>query len=74
MNVNLWLCFLSEFNGRKFFLDERCKTSKTLNLSTADAAGSLGYGDVFGSYWCCRKWTKEWLHTNIAVLEFYPIV
>ena len=73
MNVNLWLCFLSEFNGRKCFLDERWQPSKTLNLHT-DAAGSLGYGDVFGSHWCYRKWPKEWLHTNIAVLEFYPIV
>ena len=49
------------------------QTSKTLSLST-DAAGSLGYGDVFGSHWCYRKWPKEWLHTNIAVLELYPTV
>ena len=39
-----------------------------------DASVSLGFGAVFGEKWCYRKWPDNWLHHNIAMLEFYPIV
>lgn len=35
-----------------------------------DAAGSA----VFGRKRCYGKWPNSWLHQNIAMLEFYPIV
>ena len=72
-DLKIWLAFLSEFNGRCFFLNDVWKDSNTLNLYT-DAAGALGYGAIFGTHWCYGKWPKEWMHKNIAILEFYPIV
>ena len=29
---------------------------------------------LHGSEWCYGKWPNQWLHRNIAILEFYPIV
>ena len=39
-----------------------------------DAAGSLGYGGIFGSEWFSRAWPDYWKQLNITILEFYPIV
>ena len=39
-----------------------------------DAAGGHGFGVVFGCHWCFGPWPQEWLHRNIAFLEFFPIV
>jgi hypothetical protein len=72
-DLRVWLSFLSDFNGRSFFLDDEWCTSIKLNLFT-DAAGSLGFGAVFGNHWCYGEWPESWLHSNIAFLEFYPIV
>jgi hypothetical protein len=41
-DLNVWLSFLSTFNGRSFFLDDRWKNSSKLNLLT-DAAGGIGF-------------------------------
>ena len=49
-----------------------CSSDK-LNLFT-DAAGSLGFGAIFQNHWCYGRWPVDWLHKNIAFLEFYPIV
>ena len=56
-----------------FFLQDFWDSSDKLGLFT-DAAGSLGFGAVFGKKWCYRKWPDNWLHQNIALLEFYPLV
>ena len=45
----------------------------SLNLYT-DAAGSLGYGGIFGSKWFFGAWPDDWKNFNITILEFYPIV
>ena len=71
--LKLWQSFLTGFNGRSFFLKDFWDSSDKLKLYT-DAAGSLGFGAVFGSKWCYGKWPDNWLHQNIAMLEFYPIV
>ena len=47
--------------------------SAKLHLYT-DAAGSLGYGAVFGSHWLYGQWPSNWLGRNIIVLEMFPIV
>ena len=39
-----------------------------------DAAGSLGYGGIFGSEWSFGAWPDEWKQLNITILEFCPIV
>jgi len=64
---------LTNFNGRSFFLEDHWHSSDKLELYT-DAAGSLGFGSVFGKEWCYGKWPDNWLHLNIAMLEFYPII
>ena len=65
--------FLAGFNGRAFFLDDLWVTSTTLELFT-DAAGSKGYGAVFGRKWFYGSWPESWSSLNIAFLEFFPIV
>ena len=41
---------LTEFNGKSFFLNDIWETSQTIQLFT-DAAGSIGFGAVFGAHW-----------------------
>ena len=72
-DLKLWQSFLISLNGRSFFLEDFWDSSDKLELYT-DAAGSLGFGAVFGRQWCYGKWPDNWLHQNIAILEFYPIV
>lgn len=54
-------------------LDYVWLSSAKLHLYT-DAAGSLGYGAVFGSHWFYGKWPDSWIGTNIIILEMFPIV
>ena len=72
-DLRMWLHFLQSFNGRSFFLDEEWLSSDTPNLYI-DVAGSLAYGAVFGDQCCYGSWLDHWKSTNIAVLEFFPIV
>jgi hypothetical protein len=58
-DLNIWLSFLSTFNGRLFFLDDRWQNSSQLNLFTE---------------FCHGFWPNHWRHRNIAILEIYPIV
>ena len=72
-DLRVWLTFLTSFNGVYFFRNEIWENSVKLKLFT-DAAGSLGFGAIFGNAWCYGRWPDEWLHRNIAILEFFPIV
>lgn len=72
-DLHLWLTFLESYNGKSFFLDYNWLSSAKLHLYT-DAAGSLGYGAVFGSHWLYGQWPSNWLGRNIIVLEMFPIV
>ena len=72
-DLRVWLSFMQEFNGKYFFLNEVWSNSIKLKLFT-DAAGSLGFGAIFGSEWCNGKWPDSWIGKNIAFLEFFPIV
>ena len=72
-DLKVWKTFLAQFNGRSIFLSDTWVNSNTLNLYT-DACGALGFGAVFGSKWCYGEWPDSWRHSNIAFLEFYPIV
>lgn len=66
----VWKNFLEHFNGRTFFLEERWSFSTPLKLYT-DAAGSKGYGAIFGSHWFFGAWPESWKSLNIAFLEFF---
>lgn len=71
-DLQVWLHFLRDFNGRTFFLDEPWQVSPPLKLYT-DAAGSKGYGALFGRRWFYGEWPANWKSLNIAFLEFFPI-
>ena len=53
-DLKLWLTFLESYNGRSFFLDYNWLSSAKLHVHT-NAAGSLGYGTVFGSHWLLAR-------------------
>ena len=72
-DLRVWQEFLSNYNGRSFFLSDNWASSNTLQLYT-DASGAFGFGAIFGRHWCYGKWPPSLLHLNIAILEFYPIV
>ena len=72
-DLKVWQSFLTGFNGRFFFIEDLLYSSAKLELYT-DAAGSLSFRAVFASKWCYGKWPDNWLHQNIAMLEFYPVV
>ena len=72
-DLRLWNSFVDDFNGRFFFPNDTWHDSHTLNLYT-DATASLGFGAIFGPYWCYGSWPEHWKSLNIAVLEFCPIV
>ena len=72
-DLKVWLSFLTEFNGRSFFIDDAWQNSSKLSLYT-DSSAALGFGAIFGSKWCHGKWPLDWAYCNIAILEFYPIV
>ena len=72
-DLRVWQEFLFTYNGRSFFLSDNWASSNTLQLYT-DASGALGFGAIFGRHWCYGKWPLSWVHLNIAILEFYPIV
>ena len=58
-DLKLWQSFLTGFNGRSFFLEDSWDSSDKLELYT-DAAGSLGFGAVFGIKWCYGAWPDNW--------------
>ena len=72
-DLEIWRSFLDDFNGRSIFLSDVWTDSFSLNLYT-DAAGSLGFGAVFGCDWFYGGWPENWKQFNITILEFYPIV
>ena len=54
-------------------LNKKRENSVSLQSFT-DAAGTYGFGAVFGVQWCYGEWPGEWKGQNIVILEFYPIV
>ena len=71
--LQVWLLFLQQFNGKSLFLSDQWLPDHILHLFT-DAAGSLGYGAVFGKQWFYGGWPQSWSRENITLKEFYPIV
>ena len=71
--MQVWLSFLQNFNGKTFFYTEQWDSQSSLELFS-DAAGSKGYGAIFGKHWFFGAWLDTWKHLNITFLEFFPIV
>lgn len=72
-DILVWLTFLEEFNGRTFLLEDKWINTASLDLYT-DAAGSKGYGAIFGKHWFYGAWPDSWKSLNITFLELFPIV
>ena len=72
-DMQVWLSFLNNFNGKTFFYTEQWDSQSSLELFS-DAAGSKGYGAIFGKHWFFGAWPDTWKHLNITFLEFFPIV
>ncbi|KAM4808264.1 adhesion G-protein coupled receptor V1 [Rhinophrynus dorsalis] len=75
-DLRVWEQFLVDFNGRSYW-QSPVQTNGDLDLYT-DAAGSVGFGAIFGSDWCSGLWPEVWvkvgLTRNILFLELFPIV
>ena len=74
-DLNMWLQFLTHYNGVSLFLEESFTSSKEMQLFT-DASGGIGYGAYFQGHWMQDRWTDAVLKAklSIAFLELYPIV
>ena len=72
-DLRTWSLFISKFNGKSMFLNDRLLSSETLSLYT-DAAASLGFGTTYSSYWFYGPFPCQCRHLNITLLELYPIV
>ena len=73
LDLEVWLSFLAEFNGRSMFLDEHWSQSVQVHLYT-DAAGAVGFGAVLGRHWCRAMWPNQWKERGIMFKEAYPIL
>lgn len=71
-DLQMWLKFLSLYNGKTLIRDEPFTDSSTAHFYT-DSSG-LGFGGTFGSSWIQGKWPAEWHKMDITFFEFYPIL
>lgn len=72
-DLQLWLSFLEQYNGKFMFINDKFLSNESLCLHT-DSAQSIGYGDVYGTHWFYGPFPPEWKTFNITFLELYPIV
>lgn len=73
LDIELWLSFLHQFNGRSILLDNTWVESDTIQMYT-DAASTVGYAGILGHDYFYGTWPDTWKRFNIAVLELFPIV
>lgn len=73
LDLTAWLHFLEYYNGVSLLLELRWRSSETLRLHT-DAAGSVGFGAVFGNQWSQGLFNDKERELHITVLELYPIL
>ena len=71
-DLNIWHQFLSKYNGTTMLLDHIWLSNQDLQLFT-DSSSTIGFGGFFGNRWFHGTWPSQFLGTNIAVLELYPI-
>jgi len=78
LDIKMWLCLLSNWNGVSLFLDKDPISNSALHLFT-DASGTIGFGGYFQGQWFCSAWPRHVLEQvdkdlSIAFQELYPIV
>ena len=78
-DIEMWLTFLSKFNGTCKFGPNTWLTNYQLNLFT-DSAGNaeLGCGVFFSGHWTFFPWPESWksqeIMSDITFLELVPIL
>ena len=76
-DLNMWLKFLSRYNGVSLFKDIGWYSKGQFHLFT-DAAASVGWGVFMDNQWANGKWgqhfSKECTSNNITFLEYFPIL
>ena len=72
-DLQAWSTFIDNFNGKSLLLNKKFASAQSLHLHT-DAAGSLGYGAIFGSCWFYGSWPNKYASFNITFKELFPIV
>lgn len=71
-DLQVWLRFLENYNGRSFFISRTVLTSTELHLFT-DAC-KFGYAGIFQNSYFYGHFPSWWQSQNITLLELYPIV
>jgi hypothetical protein len=72
-DLEVWLIFLRDYNGKHFFLQDWFFSPNTLHLFS-DASGNIGYSAVFKTHWFAGLFPDSWLPYNITLKELAPIV
>ena len=76
-DLQTWLDFLSEYNGRTYFRMLGILDSPQLHLYSDSS--KLGFGAVFGSSWIQGRFPESWIELfqshkiHISFLEMYPV-
>ena len=71
-DMQMWLRFIEEFNGKSFFLEDKWENSVNMKFNTD--ASNIGYGGIFGKRWFYGEWPPSWALYHITVKELFPIV
>ena len=71
-DLNLWLSFLTHYNGVSMFPPLQWTDNSTLHAFT-DASKS-GFGLILDNAWCFGEFDSYWSTFNICTLELYPIM
>ena len=72
-DLQTWQDFLNHFNGQSMFVKSGCEGPHVVDLAT-DSSGSWGWGAILNNEYCMAPWPKSVNRSNMALLEFYPIV
>ena len=72
-DLQVWLNFLENHNGRCFFLSEKFISNHDLKLYTDSS--KIGFAGIFRDRWFAGEWPSMWWKCqNIMLLELLPIV
>lgn len=72
-DLQAWQLFVEHFNGKNLLSVKYWRTTHSWHLYT-DAAGTLGYGAIFGKSWFNGSWPEQIAHLPITFKELFPIV
>ena len=72
LDLELWLHFLQNFNGKSFFIHPVTVTSADVHFYS-DACGYAA-GAYYGSHWFYILFPQSWVDMSITFKELYPIM